>query len=505
MLLQHPGFSRVPENSMGTLYSVLDMKTAIEKLNSICPALEQNGEMVGKINDLPRLDLLIYCALEAAHQMLPQVAPLSRKGYFKLPEAALASSAGEIRFKAAILVCALQASVDFLLTEDTAGEIDLDEAELSSALHLRALTAHIRTTVNPRPTEASPTPALPFEVVRHKVQQRTLFLRAISRGSTLPINIDDAHLALIEVDEWVSRKSQSLSQRVQTYFHENGLGSLLCPISDRPMTDAVYVRCGKIVGHAALRELISGNIPAHHCCCEELHDDIEHTLHDEPVIRNLAIEHLRRVLEVADVVKYGDLPTLQRQYGQIKDEEEKAELLRLAIIHKNTPLAMFLLQSAIDIDFPVNGETHLHSASSLGSLELVTTLLQHGARPIERDSDGLTALARAVKGDHQPVVEVLFFRMTNIPFSSGNSHDVYVARNERESYAEVLHELWEGYQRRGSPNAITYLRRAMELDPENHLYAEEMQEYLDEQEKIRSAQVYESILGRRLEATPFDL
>jgi hypothetical protein len=218
----------------------------------------------------------------------------------------------------------------------------------------------------------------------------------------------------------------------------------------------------------------------------------------------LAIEHLRRVLEVADVVKYGDLPTLQRQYGQIKDEEEKAGLLRLAIIHKNTHLAMFLLESAIDIDFPVNGETHLHSASSLGSLELVTTLLQHGARPIERDSDGLTALARAVKGDHQPVVEVLFFRMTNIPFSSANSHDVYIARNERESYAEVLHELWEGYQRRGSPNAITYLHRAMELDPENHLYAEEMQEYLDEQEKIRSARVYESFLGRRFEATPSD-
>jgi hypothetical protein len=495
MLLQHADFSYVPESSVGSLYSVLDMKTAIEKLDSLCPSAQQNEETPPQIDQLPRLDLITYCTLEAAQQMLPQLTPLSRKGYLKFPETVLTSPALEIRFKAATLLCALQVSTDSLFTADTAGEINLDEKELSSALHLRALTARIPTTTNPRPNEASVTPALPYKLIRRKIHERTLFTRAIS-GTTLVINMEDAHLALIQMDEWASRKTQSLSQRVQIYFRENGMGSLLCPISERPMTDAIYVRCGKTVGQAALRELISGNIPASHCCCEEIHDDIEHTLHEEPVIRNLAIEHLSRVLEMSDVVRYGDLPTLQRLYTQIKDEQEKAILLRLAITHKNISLAMFLLESTLDVDFPINGETHLISSASLGSVDLVTTLLQHGARPTYRDRNGMTALAHAVNSGHQAVVEVMFFRMTNTPFATAVSHDVHVPEDDKELYAEALHELWVGYRKCGGHNAIIYLRRAMELDPENHLYAEEMQVYLDEQDKIRSARVYTSALGK---------
>lgn len=486
----------MPDNSVGTLYSVLDTKTALEKFESFRPSLTRDEETPAQIDQLTRLEFLTYCALEAAQNLLPRMASLSRKGYLKLPESALASPTREIRFKAATLLCSLQASTDSLFIADTTGDVDLNEAELASALGLRAMTARILPNTNLQPNEASAAENLPKNVVKRKVYNAALFSRAVSRTASTVINVEDAHLAIIELDDWATRRNSSPSQRVQTYFRENGLQFLLCPISERPMTDAIYVRCSKIVGQAALRELISGNIPASHCCCEEIHDDIEHTLHDEPVITSLAIEHLGRALSIADVVKYGDLPTLQRLHPQIKDEQEKATLLRLAIIHKNIYLAIFLIDSAVDIDILVDGETHLISAAALGSLELVTKLLDHGALPAYRDRTGMTALAHAVSGGHQPVVELLFFRLANTPLTTAISHDMEIAKEIKGPYIEALHELWLGYRKAGSHNAIIYLRRAMELDPENHLYAEEMQVYLDEQEKIRSTQVYTSVVGK---------
>lgn len=496
MLLQHADFSYVPENSAGTLYSVLDTKTALEKFETFRPSLIRSEETTAPIDQLTRLELLTYCALEAAQKLLPRIASLSRKGYLKLPETVLASPAREVRFKAATLLCSLQASTDSLFTAETAGDVDLNEAELASALGLRAMTARILTNTDLHQNETSATEHLPNTLIRRKVYDAALFTRAISRSTKTVINIDDAHLAIIELDDWVTRRNSSLSQRVQSYFREHGLQFLLCPISERPMTDAVYVRCGKTVGQAALRELISGNIPASHCCCEEIHDDIEHTLHEEPVIRSLAIEHLGRALPIADVVKYGDLPTLQRLHFQIKDQQEKATLLRLAIIHKNIPLALFLMDSVLDVDIPIDGETHLVSAAALGLVELVAKLLDHGALPTYRDRTGMTALAHAVCSGHQPVLELLFFRLTNTPLTTALSHDMVIPKEIQKSYTEALHELWLGYQKSGNHNAIFYLRRAMELDPENHLYAEEMQVYLDEQEKIRSTQVYTSVVGK---------
>src|SRR5205085_11088631 len=73
--------------------------------------------------------------------------------------------------------------------------------------------------------------------------------------------------------------------------------------------------------------------------------------------------------------------------------------------------------------------------------------------------------------------------------------DIVTPKEIHSSYSVSLHGLWLGYQKSGNHNAILYLRRAMELDPENHVYAEEMQVYLDEQEKIRSTQVYTSVVG----------
>lgn len=154
------------------------------------------------------------------------------------------------------------------------------------------------------------------------------------------------------------------------------------------------------------------------------------------------------------------------------------------------------MDSALDVDIPVDGETHLISAAVLGSLELVTKLLDYGALPTYRDRTGMTALAHAVGGGHQPVVELLFFRLTNTPLATAVSHDIEIANENKEPYTDALHELWLGYRKCGSHNAIIYLRRAMELDPENHLYAEEMQIYLDEQEKFRSTQIYTSVFGK---------
>jgi hypothetical protein len=50
---------------------------------------------------------------------------------------------------------------------------------------------------------------------------------------------------------------------------------------------------------------------------------------------------------------------------------------------------------------------------------------------------------------------------------------------------------------------ILYLQRAMELDPENHLYAEEMQVYLDDQESGQAERVYISSIGKLPRPSPF--
>jgi hypothetical protein len=500
MLMQHPDFSRVPEsNTSAELYSVLDMKTALEQLESNSTPRENDNDESSKFCSLTRLDLLIYCALEAVHQMLPGITSLSCKGYLKLPEAVLTNDgrAPELHFKAMTIICELQTSTDSLLRADTWGQRTLDESAMTSALGLRALTSRLLSNAKSSspPTEDPSNQRPQYELLRSKVKERTLFKERLSKAPYPDSNIDEVQIAIIKLDEILTRSTMSLAQKVHRYFQERDLESLICPISERPMTDAIYLRCGKTVRQAALQELVAGSIPASHCCCEEIHDDIEHKLHDSHLIRNLAKRHLGRALGIADIVKYGDLPTVQSIFPNVKTDEEKVDLLNLAILSKNLPMTTFFLEAGANVNASPNSKTPLMCAASSGTLEIVQALLNHKASVWQRDTKGRSALTFAVYRGHQAIIEHLFMRMTNIPFTIAVSSDSQIPKENRQMCAEAFHDLWQGFQKAGIAQGILYLQRAMELDSENHLYAEEMQTYLDDLESRLSDGFYATYSG----------
>src|SRR5438046_10410852 len=108
MLLQHPDFSIAPQSTTGTLYSVLEAKASLEKLEDICPPYDNSDETTLPVDKMQRIELLIYCALESAHQMLLGLDTVPRKGYLILAETALGTSSPHLRFKAMILLFVLQ-------------------------------------------------------------------------------------------------------------------------------------------------------------------------------------------------------------------------------------------------------------------------------------------------------------------------------------------------------------------------------------------------------------
>lgn len=498
--MQHPDFSYVPGSNAGTdLYSVLDMKGALQELELNSQSRDTGNEDVSKTCPLTRLDLLTYCALEAVHQMLPSVASLSCKGYLTLPEAILANGAGavELHFKAMTILCELQMSTDSLLRSDTRGDRTLNDSGLASALELRASTSRILSNANflSPVTESSSNPPSQYDIARSKVKNKITFKENLEKAQSLDSDVDEAQLAIIRLDEVLTRSAISLSQKVHRYFREKGLDLLLCPISERPMTDAIYLRCGKTVGQAALQELVAGSIPASHCCCAEIHDDIEHKLHDSPLVSNLAVRHLARALSIEDIVRYGDLPTVQYIFPSMQSEEEKVELLQLAINSKNLPITTFFLDAGVDLNAASNGKAPLMCAASVGSLEIVVTLLDRGAKVSQRDLKRRSALTHAVYRGHQGIIELLFKKMSNISYTVAVSSDSQIAKEDKERCAEAFHDLWQGFQKAGLDQAILYLQRAMELDPENHLYAEEMQTYLDDLDSRQPEGLYATVTG----------
>ena len=441
MLLQHPDFSAVPENTTGTLYSVLDTKAALEKLEAICPPYENTDETAVQVEEMTRMELLQYCLLEAAHQMLLALETLPRRGYLALVESVLSTTSPYLRFKAITLLLVLQTSADSLLRGDTLGIISLEEPQLTSTLSLRETTAHHLSKSKPSAGN-SQTYRLLYESVMFKFRQETQFTQEITSSVTSPR--DAAHLAIIKLEDSVAQQQMTLAQKVQNYFRHNELEPLLCPISQRPMTDAIYLRCGKTINQPALEELVAGNIPESHCCCEEIHVDIAHKLHDCPLVSDLAIHHLRRTLDVQDIVRYGDLPTLRFILPAIKDEE-KIDLLHSSINLKSLAITTFLSSAGANVNAIRDDKTPLIRAASLGSHELVIALLHYGARPEYQDSNGRNALFHAACNNHQVVVEILFKNV------SGNTLESVLSGEEpvdsrREKGAASLHDIWLGFE-----------------------------------------------------------
>jgi hypothetical protein len=491
MLLQHSEFSQVHETTNGTLYSVLDMKTALGKLETIYPNNDEDHDAFLPIYELTRFDLLVYCALDAAHRLLLGVTTIPPKGFSKLVEAVVSTPSPVLRFKTLTLVCTLQSLADSLLRDDTLGVKSLDESELASILGLRTSTSRHLSGAKLNGVTSQGLRSL-HEPVKRRFKEDTKFIQQIS----LPIDseIDTAHLAILRLEDLLTRREMNLAQRVQEYFRINGLDPLLCPISERPMTEAIFLRCGKTINQAALEELIAGNIPELHCCCDEIHIDIAHKLHDCPLISDLAIRHLRRALDISDVVKYGDLPTLRVAFSEVKDED-KVKLLHISIATKNLSIVTFLLDAGVDVNIADNDRTPLMLAAGLGSTDLVVALLHYGASPDHRDSKGVCALTCAASKSHRAVVEIIFKKSAKVTVESALSPETSLAAENRGQCAIALHDLWLGFKESDHRDSILYLQRAMELDPENHLYAEEMQAYLDDQESRESDRVYVSQMG----------
>jgi hypothetical protein len=261
------------------------------------------------------------------------------------------------------------------------------------------------------------------------------------------------------------------------------------------MTDAIYLRCGKTVNQAALEALIAGNIPESHCCCEEIHIDIAHKLHDCPLVSDLAIRNLRRALDPPDIVRYGDLPTLRVVFPDIKDDE-KNKLLHIAMTSKNLPVITFLLDSGVDANIiDDDRKTPLMRAAENGSTDFVLALLHYGARPEDRSDEGFSALMYAVRNGHRAASEIIFKKLASVTIDAAINGETSIDEKNRESCATALHDLWIGFKDSENEDRMLYLQRAMELDPGNHIYAEEIQAYYDDQEDTQSNQTYVSVTG----------
>lgn len=475
----------------GTLYSVLDMKAALEKLELICPTYEVESDRTSPIDSMSKFDLLVYSALEAAQNMLPNTVRLPGKGFLKLCESIVGTPSAILQFKILSLLCSLQYWVDTALKEDTLGSIPLNEHELDELLALRSSTSSHLSARGVTNGESEAQASLHDSVKRHFREDITFYQRIVPQSS---YEVDTAHIAIIKLDDWATRRKMTLSQRVQEYFRTNGLSPLLCPISERPMTEGIYLRCGKTINQPALEELITGNIPESHCCCDEIHVDIAHKLHDCPLISDLAIQNLRRALGIMDIVKYGDLPTLRYVFPEIK-RDERIKLLHLAVASKNLTITTFLLNSGVDVNCRDVGKTPLTLAASSGSTDLLMALLHFGARPADRDDNGVSPLTHAALKDHQAIVDILFVKMTELPLESALSSELEIPEKDRGNTATALHDLWSGVKDADNDDSILYLQRAMELDPENHLYAEEVQAYLDDQETVQADRTYVTITG----------
>jgi Ankyrin repeats (3 copies) len=501
MLSQHPDFSHVPENGNETLCSTLDLTTAFDRLSVYGTFRNsESHDLVYPLDRVPKLDVLTLAALEAACRLLGSMNTIPRKGFLILAKSVISNPWPDLRYKAFVLVFMLQRLTDTFLEADTSGDHILTQTELTTALTSRTQTSGV---LHPKlllsESDHRNTRTAADENIVSQVKRR--YTKPLPRliPFEVAINAEDAHLAIVKLDNWVSRTTMTSAEKVRDYFRGPGLKPLLCPISDRPMTDAVYLRCGITARQSAISELLRGEIPLSHCCCNEMHQDMEHQLHDCPIISTIAIYHLSRVLTSGDLIRYGDLPTLQFILPSIEDQAQRIGLLRLAIDVRNTEIATLLVTHDTDLEQFVDGKTALMYTASLGLLDMVKILVTYGAPLSQRDSEGRNGLGHAASEDHDDVVEFLFSKMCSIPLKLALLPDADVPVRCQESCAEALHDLWLTYRDiRGRDDAVSYLRRAMELNPESHHYAEEMQEYLDQQKPDPLDRKYLSHVGSLL-------
>lgn len=480
MLSQHPDFSPVFETSE-TRYSITDLNTAISRLQSFSIDYETEQRQRSTAIQLSRLDLLLFCALEAATCRVGlRTSALPRKGFLDLFESVLQRSNNTLKMKGLTSILQLQYVADMFLIADTSGQLWFSEEEIDSVLGLRSRTFHlVMKTSTSVPRDTSSDPACSIENTKAIVWKLLKFSQRPWGYHEFSGRGDDIQLTLVRINNWISRRNQQISELVLEYFRDRNLQLLLCPISNRPMTDAVYLRCGKTVGRSAFLGLLSGEFPAAHCCCDGLYDDLQHDLHPSPVISQLSITHLSLFLEPKDIVKYGDLPTIEFVFPTINSDHTKLELLQTAIVSENDPIAKFLASRIPDLNRFVDGRTALICAASIGSEFIVSMLLEQGASTELRDNAGRNALNHAAANYHSGLMRILFQSSTSVSLQEAMDAKQDVPSGSQLRCSMALHDIWQGLQLTDDRNSVRYLQRAMELDPENHLFAEEMQECLD--------------------------
>ena len=487
MLLQHPSFCLVPGNRE-TLYSVLELETALSRLQSISPSASVAQSVIPSFHESGE-DLVKYCALEACLGLLGHSESLPGRGFVELSKSTLDSISPVLHAKSFSLVLHIQHSIDTILAGDTMGSCSINKSQLVYALDIRGTTSQLLASS----MSSFEQPNHPFTVKALRSEVFEL-MRLKERVNIGELNEEVVHDIIVRLNNWVSNKLKPLDDKVGLYFRNQHLKPLICPISGRPMTDAVYLRCGKTVTRPALQGLLSGEFPTAHCCCDELYDDIEHVLHTSPIVSELAVEHLSRALRPTEIVRYGDPPTLKYVIHKL-DDQGKLDLLQTAIITDNDAAVSLLLEYDLDIEGLVEGKTPLMWAAQVGSVASISKLISRGANVHREDQSKKSVLFYAANRGTSESLDLLFELTTGISLHAVMDPKDKIPIEYQTTCARGLHLLWQGLRASKRADPMQYLQRAMELDPENHLYAEEMQEYLDEQEDYLKKRMYVRSLG----------
>ncbi|KAL8537052.1 hypothetical protein ACS0TY_012291 [Phlomoides rotata] len=155
---------------------------------------------------------------------------------------------------------------------------------------------------------------------------------------------------------------------------------------------------------------------------------------DATIIMNNLLEHLKEHKEpvMQDILNY-------TQHMLTHGRMDMPLTLCFAAARGDDLLLNHLLRCGMDTnELDANGRSALHLASSKGNLDCVILLLDYGANPNMKDSEGTVPLWDAILGKHEGVIKLLSENGANL--SSGDVGD-YACFAAEQNNIELLQEI----------------------------------------------------------------